>query len=112
MMKAFLIINNFAHDLFTGMWTSTVLVIYLLHERAKEQTQIAAELQDIITLFFWIGIFSTAVVFLTGGIRYRYYRPDGAGSEQVKKSLLIFKHALFIVIFSAGTFLAYRWAFH
>ena len=69
-MKAFLIINNFAHDLFTGMWTSSVLVIYLLREQAHAQTQIAAELHDIVKLFFWIGIFSLAIVLGSGGIRF------------------------------------------
>lgn len=111
-MKALLIINNFAHDLFTGLWTSSVLVVYLLRERAHAQTQLAAELHDIVKLFFWIGILSIAIILGTGLIRFIYYRPAEDGSETIKKGLLIFKHLLFGAVFAGATFLAYRWAFH
>lgn len=110
-MKAFYIINNFAHDLFTGLWTSSILVIYLLRERAHTQTLVAVELQPIITSFFWLGLVSLAVVLGTGGIRYLYYQPATDGSERTKKGLLIAKHLLFVVVFAGGTFLAYRWTF-
>lgn len=110
-MNAFMIINNFAHDLFTGLWTSTILVMYILHERAHAQTVVAAELRDIMLLFFWLGIVSLAAILGTGGIRFLYYRPESGGSERTKKSLLIAKHLLFAVVFTAGTFLAYRWTF-
>ncbi len=111
-MKALLIINNFAHDLFTGLWTSSILVVYLLSERARVQTQVAAELHDIVKLFFWIGIFSIAVILGTGLVRFIYYRPANDGSETIKKGLLIFKHLLFAAVFTGATFLAYRWTFY
>ena len=110
-MKAFMIINNFAHDLFTGLWTSSILVIYLLRERAHAQTLVATELYAIIIWFFWLEIVSLAVVLGTGGIRFLYYKPANDGSEQTRKGLLIAKHLLFTVIFAGGTFLAYRWTF-
>jgi len=106
-----MIINNFAHDLFTGLWTSSILVIYLLRERAHTQTLVAAELQTIIGSFFWLGIVSLAVVLGTGGLRYLYYKPATDGSEHTKKGLLIAKHLLFFVVFAGGTFLSCRWAF-
>lgn len=110
-MKAFLIINNFAHDLFTGLWTSSVIVIYLLNKRANTRTHLATELHDIAKLFFWLGIFSIAIILGTGLIRYIFYRIESDGSEKIKKSLLIFKHLLLGAVFIGGTFLAYRFTF-
>ncbi len=110
-MKAFMIINNFAHDLFTGLWTSAVIVVYLLKEKARAQTLVAAELHDVMQLFFWLGIVSMAAILGTGGVRFRYYRPESDGSEGTKRRLLIAKHLLFTVVFTGGTMLAYRWTF-
>ncbi|OGW36362.1 MAG: hypothetical protein A2010_03090 [Nitrospirae bacterium GWD2_57_9] len=110
-MKAFLIINNFAHDLFTGMWTSMVLTIYLLRRSADAHAHAAAEIQNIVGLFFWLCIVSLGIVLTSGLVRYIYYKPETDGSERVKKGLLIFKHVLFTVIFAGGTFLAYHYAF-
>lgn len=110
-MNALLIINNFTHDLFTGLWTSSVLVIYLLSRKASALTLLAAELQKIMRTFFWLGLFSLAVIIISGLVRFKYYRPENDGSEKTRKSLLIAKHLLFSAIFSGGTFLAYQWAF-
>lgn len=110
-MKAFFIINNFTHDLFTGLWTSSILVIYLLSKSAKSQTLLAAELHPIINVFFWLVIVSLAMVLGTGWIRFIYYRPENDGSEGIKKSLLIYKHLLLGAVFIAGTFFAYRWTY-
>ncbi len=105
-----MIINNFAHDLFTGLWTSSILVIYLLRERARAQS-VAAELHALTNTFFWLGIVSLAIVLGSGGIRFLYYKAATDGSERTRKSLLIAKHLLFTVIFGGGTLLAYRWTF-
>lgn len=106
-----MIINNFAHDLFTGFWTSSILIIYLLRERAHATTVIAAELHVIIIWFFWLEVISLAIVLATGGFRFLYYKPVSDDSEKTRKSLLIAKHLLFSVIFAGGAFLAYRWTF-
>ena len=110
-MKAFLIIINFAHDLFTGMWTSSILVMYLLNRKVNARALFAAEFHEITKLFFWLGILSIAVIAGTGWVRFVYYKPEKDGSEETKKNLLIFKHVLFTGIFILGTFLAYRWTF-
>lgn len=113
-VKALLIIiNNFAHDLFTGLWTSTILVIYLLDKRANPaQTLLAAELHGVMRVFFWLGIFAIAIILSTGIIRFINYRPENEESERVKKGILIFKHILLGAIFIGGTYLAYRWTFY
>ena len=112
-MKAFFIINNFTHDLFTGLWTSTILVIYLLDKRANPaQTLLAAELHGVMRVFFWLGIFAIAIILSTGIIRFINYRSENEESERVKKGILIFKHILLGAIFIGGTYLAYRWTFY
>ena len=108
-MKVLLIINNFVHDLFTGLWRSSILVIYLLREQAHAQTLVAAELYAIINMFFWLGIVSLAIVLGSGGIRFLFYKPATDGSEHTRKSLLIAKHLLFTIVFGGGTLLAYRY---
>ncbi len=110
-MKALFIINNFTHDLFTGLWTSAILVIYLLSKRAQEQALLAAELHPVMHMFFWLGIFSIGMILGTGLVRFIYYRPETDGSERIKKSLLIYKHLLLGAVFIGGTFLAYRWTY-
>lgn len=93
------------------MWTSTIIVTYLLSKRAHAQPLVASQLHDIIQLFFWLGIVSLAVVLGTGGLRFLYYKPARDGSEPTKKILLIAKHVFFTVVFAGGTFLAYRWTY-
>jgi hypothetical protein len=110
-MKAFLLINNFTHDLFTGLWTSSILVIYLLTKKASEQALLAAELHSVIQVLFWLVIGPLVMVMGTGLIRFIYYRPATDGSAKITKSILIYKHILLGVVFVGGTFLAYWWTF-
>lgn len=113
-MKALFIINNFAHDLFTGLWTSTILVIYLLDKKANSLQGIllVSVLHDVMRVFFWLGIFSILAILITGIIRLINYRPENEEAERVKKGILIFKHILLGAIFIGGTYLAYRWTFY
>jgi len=115
-MKAWLIIiNNFVHDLFTGLWISTVLVIYLLGRKTgfAQGTPLAASLQEVMKVFFWLGVFSILVIIITGIFRLREYRSKNSGaSEPIKNKLLILKHILLGAIFLGGTYLAYIRAFY
>lgn len=108
------IINNFVHDLFTGLWISTILVIYLLGRKADfaQGTPLATSLQEVMRVFFWLGIFSILIIIVTGIFRLREYRSkNSGGSEPIKNKLLILKHILLGGVFLAGTYLAYIRAF-
>lgn len=109
-----IIINNFLHDMFTGFWVSTIIVIYLLKKQVPLVYGIPVEtFRDIITVFFWLGIFSLIVIVFTGIIRIFYYRGiNDMAIEIVKKKILIIKHILLGLIFLAGTYLAYSYAFY
>lgn len=114
-MKAWLIvINDFTHDLFTGLWASTILVIYLLDKKANflQGILLASVLHDVMRVFFWLGIFSILVILITGIIRLINYRSEDNGDlRQIKKKILILKHILLSAIFIGGTYLAYSCTF-
>jgi putative copper export protein len=115
-MKAWLIIiNNFVHDLFTGLWISAILVIYLLGKKAglAQGTPLASSLQEVMKVFFWLGVFSILIIVVTGIIRLREYKFQNRGAaEPLKKKILLLKHILFGAIFLGGTYLAYIRAFY
>jgi len=111
----FIIINNFVHDLFTGLWISSVLVIYLLDKKAGlyQETPLAASLQEVTKVFFWLGLFSILVIIITGIFRFREYKFQNRGAaEPLKKKILILKHILLGAIFLGGTYWAYIRAFY
>lgn len=98
-MKPWLIlINDFSHDLFTGLWFGSFVTMFILHGRAADpgldtgQLALMSELQG---TFFWLTFVSLGLIALTGMLRSRYYRQwDGAAMQEVKKRLLIIKHAV------------------
>jgi len=109
-----IIINNFVHDLFTGLWISTILVIYLLGRKVSFAQGIpVAPVKDIMRVFFWLGIFCILMIIITGIFRSINYKFTNSGTlGPVKKKILILKHIVLGLIFLGGTYLAYSWAFY
>ncbi len=113
-LKALVVVNNFVHDLSTGLWVSSIVVIYLLDmkTRTPEGLLVSPALHDVMRTFFWLGIASIAVILATGSARLLYYRTESAGDDrEIKKNLLIVKHVLFTFVFIGGTYIAYIYAF-
>jgi radical SAM superfamily enzyme YgiQ (UPF0313 family) len=113
-LKALIVVNNFVHDLFTGLWTSSLVVIVLLDRRADspEGVLVASSLHEVMRIFFWLGVASIAVILASGSLRMLYYGPGiSAEEEKIKKELLIVKHVFFTFAFIGGTYLAYVYAF-
>jgi uncharacterized membrane protein len=113
-MKAHLIIiNNFVHDLFTGLWISIILLICLLERKVGlAQETLAEALKEIMQSFFWLGMCSLLVTVVTGIFRFLNYKSaNGNNSGTRKKQLLISKHILLGGILFGGTYIAYRFAF-
>lgn len=109
-----IIMNNFIHDLFTGFWVSTIIVIYLLKKQVPLIHGIPSEtFRDIMKVFFVLGVFSMIVIVVTGIIRTCYYRSiNDLDMENIKKKILIIKHILLGLIFIAGTYWAYSYAYY
>lgn len=114
-MKTWLIIiNNFMHDLFTGFWISTILVIYLLEKKVPLVHRVTAEaFKDMMKVFFMLGIFSLIIVIITGIFRFLTFKSmNNRDFINTKKNVLIVKHILLGLIFLVGTYLAYGYSFH
>ncbi|MDH4322487.1 MAG: hypothetical protein OEV73_13450 [Desulfobulbaceae bacterium] len=117
-MKAWIyLINNFAHDLFTGIWFGCFVGLYTCHAQVSRLAQpsaavtaFAVELQG---RFFWLGTISLALVMVTGLVRFLYRREWDKMEDpgKLKKPILIVKHALLGTAFLAGSACAYLWTF-
>ena len=116
-MKSWLyLINNFAHDLFTGIWCGSFIGIYTCRV-SLQNTQPSPELADFATLlqgrFFILGAVALGLVMLTGVVRF-WYRREWDNLEEpgkLKKPLLIIKHAILGSAFIVGSIFAVIWIF-
>lgn len=105
------IINDFAHDLFTGLWVSTIIVVFLLHRKMPSLARVPEAFQaidNVMKQFFWLEVMSFSLVVATGIVRLRYYRKNEKKKlEAVKSRALIAKHIILGALFIIGTYFAY-----
>jgi len=110
-----IIINDFAHDLFTGFWVSSLLVIFLLNNRIASfplTSEAYSLIHSVMKMFFWLGVISISLIIATGIIRLQNYRKTSRKEiETVKTRALIVKHVILTVIFLAGTCFAYYFVY-
>ncbi|MDD5724304.1 MAG: hypothetical protein PHY29_11300 [Syntrophales bacterium] len=108
-----IIINDFVHDLATGLWVSTVLTIFLLEKKLSlaPGTPAAISIQETKRFFFWLGAASIVTIAVTGVARFSYYRSEPNRMGTVKNKALIAKHIVLSIILGAGTYLAYCYSF-
>ncbi|MBA2848099.1 hypothetical protein G4V39_05300 [Thermosulfuriphilus ammonigenes] len=95
------IINNFLHDLATGLWAGALINLFLLSTKRS--------IADTKRLMFLVIIFSLVLVAITGILRLRDYR--GQKSLAFKTKLLWLKHLLLAFVFLAGSLWGYVIAF-
>lgn len=106
------IVNNFFHDLASGMWAACVLVVFLLAiRRVGVPAEAAAALQGVGVLMFWLAVGSLGVIVGTGVLRTLYWRSQHPADElpQWRRALFV-KHALYVTVYAGGTFAAWIWA--
>jgi putative copper export protein len=113
-MKPWLILlNDFAHDLFTGLWFGGFLTMLVLRQRAGDPALDSGQLalmNELVDVFFWVTLASLGCIILTGLFRFFYYRTwDGSGMKDIKKRLLIIKHAVLGTSFLIGTGFVIAW---
>lgn len=99
------IVNDFVHDLTTGSWAAGVLVLWMLSARLPGMpAEAAAALRDAMDAVWWLTLGSFIVVNATGGLRMRYWRDDTAPEDMAaKRKALLVKHAVFLLVYGAGT---------
>ncbi len=107
-MKPWLIlINDFCHDLFTGLWFGSFLTLVILRGKLGDPV-LLGELTD---TFFWLCLASLGAIIMTGIFRFFYYRNwDSAEMAGIKKRLLKVKHAILGSSMLLGTGLVVAWA--
>lgn len=98
-------INNFLHDLATGVWAACVLVSALLAERRTGMPlEASVALRDTIVVLFKLSLTSLVVIGGTGGVRLGYWeRQSDPGGLPHKRNALIVKHVMLVATYTAGT---------
>lgn len=102
-----ILINDFCHDLFTGLWFGSFVTLFVLRGKVGDP----ALLGELTNLFFWLCLASLAAIIMTGIFRFFYYRNwDSTEMAGVKKQLLKIKHAILGSSMLLGTGLVIAWA--
>jgi putative copper export protein len=108
------IINDFAHDLFTGLWISSFLVIFILNKKVSVAVTSEAfdSLFSVMKTFFWLGIISLLLIIATGIIRLCHYgKSERTELKAIKRQALIVKHIILAFLFLLGTYFSYRFVY-
>lgn len=107
MREKLTILNAFVHDVATGTWLSTLVLLTLLHREAQapEWSAAAALVPPLESKFLWLTWTSLAVIIATGVVRMLTWKVFGwtGDIETSRIKLLKVKHALLGVVFTAGT---------
>ncbi len=116
-MKYIYIINDFAHDLFTGLWLSSLAAIYLIRLKtggaSGTEWQLVSELSGD---FLWMQNIALGLIMLTGLGRYLHRKKAAAGNHgghhQARRQVLIIKHIVMGILFTLGTAMGIIWQLH
>ncbi len=113
-MKPWLILlNNFAHDLFTGLWFGTFLTLWLVRNQTEDLGEIPSWIGEMQQILFAICLLSLLLITLTGLFRFFYHRDQDEGkysTPDLKRQMLIVKHAVLGSSFLIGTAMAIYWS--
>lgn len=102
-----ILINDFSHDLFTGLWFGSFVTVMVLRGRVGDPVLLA----ELTRLFTVLCLSSLIAILLTGIFRFFYYRNwDSAEMAVIKKRLLKVKHALLGSLMLIGTGVVIAWA--
>ena len=108
-----ILLNDFCHDLFTGLWFGSFITMVVLRNKAGEPGLDAGQqalMAELVGLFSGLTLAMLGCIIATGVFRFFYYRDwDGVHNRAVKKRLLIIKHAVLGTSFLIGTILVAVW---
>jgi len=110
------ILNAFVHDVATGTWIGSLVLITLVHGHVASPEWAAAAplLPALLAKFMWVTWTSLAIIMLTGVVRMVTFKVFGWTGDVARDRirLLKVKHAVLGVAFAIGTawqvFIAYR----
>jgi uncharacterized membrane protein len=101
------ILNAFVHDVATGTWIGTLILLTILHRETSQPAWIVASplvpaLQRKFLVLTWVSL---ALVVATGVVRMLTWKVFGwtGDVERSRIRLLKVKHAVLGAVFAAGT---------
>jgi len=101
------ILNAFVHDVATGTWIGSLVLLTILHGQAArpEWAPAAALVPPLAAKFMWLTWASLGVIVLTGVARALTFKVFGWTGDVARDRirLLKVKHALLGIVFVAGT---------
>jgi putative copper export protein len=102
------VVNNFVHDMCTGVWFASLLVIWVVASRSAGVSVEAREvLVDAQRAVFWLLVTALLGLAVTGGLRLMYWRQDTPLDDlSAKRGSLLVKHVAFLLVYGIGTALA------
>lgn len=107
MKEKLTILNAFVHDVATGTWIGTLVLLTILHDEAQKPAWLLAGhlvpgLERKFLVLTWVSL---AVIGLTGVFRLLTWKVFGwtGDVERDRIRLLKTKHALLGIVFAAGT---------
>jgi hypothetical protein len=107
MREKLTIFNAFAHDVATGTWIGTLVLLTILHQETQRPAWLLAAplLPGLERQFLTLTWTSLAVIVLTGVVRMVTWKVFGwtGDVERDRIRLLKVKHALLGIVFAAGT---------
>jgi putative copper export protein len=107
MREKLTIFNAFAHDVATGTWIGTLVLLTILHQETQRPAWMLAAplLPGLERKFLTLTWTSLAVILLTGVVRMVTWKVFGwtGDVERDRIRLLKVKHALLGIVFAAGT---------
>ena len=107
MREKLTIFNAFAHDVATGTWIGTLVLLTILHQETQRPAWFLAAplIPGLERRFLALTWTSLAVIMLTGVVRMVTWKVFGwtGDVERDRIRLLKVKHALLGIVFAAGT---------
>ncbi len=105
------ILNAFIHDVATGTWIGTLLLLTMLHRETQEPAwqAVTGQVSGLERQFLVVTWVSLGVIMATGVVRMVTWKVFGwtGDMEKSRIKLLKVKHALLGVVFAAGTVYQY-----
>ena len=107
MREKLTILNAFIHDVATGTWIGTLVLLTILHQETRKPAWLLAGplVPGLERKFLTLTWVSLAIIVLTGVARMVTWKVFGwtGDMERSRIRLLKIKHALLGVVFVAGT---------
>lgn len=111
------VVNNWLHDVGTGLWAACLLVLFALSGEREAIEAASAEafaaMSGATEMVFLLLVGALVAITVTGALRLFYWRAQTPPQEMAsKRPALIGKHVAFLVVYAPGTWWAWTLVWH